>query len=104
MNLEHNEGPEVTDFNYPEELTELMRIQIAPVEKKEFGSRTLICWEDVMAIKEYGFEDDWIKYPGPKFYLLLHGRPDEMLILGDYEQFRDKFVEFRRTWPVFRDF
>ena len=104
MELEHNEGPVETDFNLPEEVFELMRIQISQHQKKEFGARSLICWEDIMTVKEYGFDDDWLTYPGSKYYILLHGRLDEMLVLGDYEIMRDKFIEFRTKWPIFRDF
>lgn len=97
-----NHNDEEIDFNIPEEVTAIFRIPERDGSKSEYAGKRLICWEDIMGIEEYPFEDDWKKFPGEKYQISVHGDPNECLVLGSYEEAKDKWFHFRITWPVFR--
>ncbi len=104
--LEHgHEEPEEEKFNFylPEELMEIYRVQNKTGEVEELGGRSVICWEDVKSLKEYAWEDDWVKFPGPKYYITLHGSAGEALILGNYEEMKTKWIKFRERHMRFND-
>lgn len=101
--LEHDAGEQDDedmnfDFNLPEELIEIFRIPPGT----EMGGKALITWESVKAVKEYPYIDDWEKYKGPKFYIDIHQDMNNMLVMGEYERFKNKWFKFRSKHRLFR--
>lgn len=94
------------DFNYndPVEVMEIFRYRKNDDEAlQEFGSKSMFGWEDVIFIKEYAFPDDWKKYNGPKYHVMLRGHNSEMLVLGDYESMARYWTQFRNKYPLFTE-
>lgn len=102
--LEHDAGEQEDgniefDFNIPEEVVEIFRLPTGA----EMGGRALITWETIKAVKEYPYEDDWKTYEGPKFYIDIHQDMHNMLVMGEYERFKNKWFKFRTKHRLFRN-
>jgi hypothetical protein len=101
MNLEHG-----TDFNEPIELTEVIKYiphaaKGEEREPEELSFLVNVCWEDIRGIDQYPYPGEWEKYPEEKYYLILAHQTPGKCILGSYIEMRDKWKEFRTTFPSF---
>jgi hypothetical protein len=88
---------------HEEDHSEEVQIQMVPV-LNEYGFKTAFGWEDIKSISEYPYPDNWTKFKGPKFNILIHNKPNEMIILGDYAQMYNKWATFRTKFPLFREY
>lgn len=74
------------------------------VSAKEYGFRLSFGWEDVRAVGEYAYPDDWTAFKGPKHTILLAGKNNEILVLGDFEEMIKRWTAFRNKYPLYKPY
>ncbi len=69
----------------------------------EYGGEMLFAWEDIKAIEQYVFPDDWIQHKGEKYYLTLYNDPNSKLVFGSFESMKTYWTMFRNKFGQFGD-
>lgn len=73
------------------------KVVVTQVEIKhvDYSHRSAILWENIEAIRDYCYEDDWQKHPGPKCYLTVAGMDEDVLVLGSYDTMLEYWIAYR---------
>jgi len=92
------------NYNDPIELTAVYRTRDGkhgPVS--EHGGKIAVRWEDIKVVEEYVYTDDWVKFNGPKYCVVLENEadPQPRVILGNYRSMVEHWTNFRRSCPLF---
>ena len=97
------------NFNDPLELVEVFRLNTGPMidgdvgPKTEYSGRCAVLWDDIRGIDQYFFPDDWLKYKGEKYYLILANKATPKLILGSYSEIVNYWKLLRRKYPIYTE-
>lgn len=88
---------ETTTYNFkdPVEVLELCKEEVGPDEWEERGSRFAFLWEDLIAIKEYPYEDEWEVFNKAKCFLRFRTSNFEFLVQESYDYLSSKWKEYR---------
>ena len=96
------------NFNKPLELTEVFRVPNPTLpngKPVEYAARISILWEDIKAIAEYPYPDDWETYKGEKYTVLFnYPQKESALILGSRATIIEYWTEFREKYPLFIEY
>jgi hypothetical protein len=90
------------NFNDPVEVVEIFRIAGETGKATEYSSKSSFLWEDLKLIEEYPYPDNWEKYSGEKYHIILNGLPPK-LVLGSYHSMKMYWIMFRNSYPIFVD-
>lgn len=74
--------------------------QLDKPELVEYAFKHALKWEDITSIKEYMYPDDWKTHKGPKFYVGLDGKAEDILVLGNFFSMLQHWREFRNRYPL----
>ncbi len=103
------------NFNKPLEIVELFRMrQTTPSETepdgnggvvvtqvqintKDYSHRSAVLWENIEALRDYCYEDDWVAHQGPKYYMTVAGQEEDVLVLGSYDTMLEYWTAYRET-------
>ena len=84
------------DFTAPIELKTIFRTPGPDGNMVEYMSELLVTWDMIYTIQTYPFEDNWVKFPGPKFWVHLNGHLGTHLVLGSYDAFKIGLIEYSK--------
>lgn len=84
------------DFSEPLDLQTIFRVPGPTGAMIERQSEISIPWDDVDAVQSYPYDDDWVKFKGPKFWVHLSRGLGVNIVLGDYHTFKSYFVAYKK--------